>query len=181
VTWKARPTWYAGVLMRSRLEASFAQWLDHRKWNWEYEPFCFAGPRGQYLPDFRILFDDQPGTGIYVEVKPTPAMAWEARHSMMPIRETYPAARLAVVSQMNSGFGCFGSLQVGEWHNTGWPDLPDRIPGSCRCGASWIDPEFKMCVPCWKTTCMVCGVLLNPDGEGPDICETCAATAGVRQ
>lgn len=61
----ARPTVYKGIQMRSRLEADYASALDRDGETWEYEPTCFAGPDGQWLPDFRIGYD-----GIYVEVKP---------------------------------------------------------------------------------------------------------------
>lgn len=64
---KARTTMYRGVQMRSRLEADFAAFLDRGGVEWEYEPVCFAGPRGQWLPDFRVLFN---GTRIYAEIKP---------------------------------------------------------------------------------------------------------------
>jgi hypothetical protein len=62
---KGRPTLYKGIRMRSRLEAKYAAYLDLYEVPWEYEPECFAGPEGQWLPDFRY------GTGnSYVEVKP---------------------------------------------------------------------------------------------------------------
>lgn len=70
---KARPTVYKGVAMRSRLEAGFAQWLDTRGVEWEYEPCAFGSDAGQYLPDFRIkdipVRQGDPGD-LYVEVKP---------------------------------------------------------------------------------------------------------------
>jgi hypothetical protein len=53
--------------MRSRLEADYAQFLDSKSWPWTYEPQCFAGPDGQWLPDFRCLIDHNV---VYVEVKP---------------------------------------------------------------------------------------------------------------
>lgn len=64
---KARPTLYRGILMRSRLEADFAQFLDQNEADWEYEPTCFAGPTGQWLPDFRVT---RPGYHVYFEIKP---------------------------------------------------------------------------------------------------------------
>ncbi len=72
---KGRPTLYRGIQMRSRLEADFAAYLDARSaagdvgyaGGWEYEPTCFAGPQGQWLPDFRI---GPPGACWYVELKP---------------------------------------------------------------------------------------------------------------
>lgn len=77
-TWKARPTVYKGIQMRSRLEAKYAQELDKHQINWEYEPKCFADETGQYLPDFvlrGIQEDDPPpwhrhGDATYIEIKP---------------------------------------------------------------------------------------------------------------
>jgi hypothetical protein len=68
---KARPTLYKGIQMRSRLEADYAAYLDRTGGDWDYEPECFAGPRGQWLPDFRRNFPETGGTYVeYVEVKP---------------------------------------------------------------------------------------------------------------
>jgi hypothetical protein len=81
-TIKARPTTYKGIRMRSRLEASFAAYLDGLGAYWEYEPECFAAANGQWLPDFGVRFagDDcceapvgEPCDGPlphYIEVKP---------------------------------------------------------------------------------------------------------------
>lgn len=183
---QARPTMYAGVLMKSRTEASFAQWLDKRRWNWQYwertPGFCFAGPSGQYLPDFRILFYEEPSDGMFVELKPTAQHAWDARLSMMPIFDTYPNATLIVVAPYGNypdqGFHCYGFRSKDqEWMPSPqgyWPRLPERIPGPCRCGCSWIDPEYRLCEPCWRNTCFSCGgegTILY--GTGPDMCESC--------
>jgi hypothetical protein len=69
---KARPTTYKGIRMRSRLEAYFAAMLDDVfEAAWEYEPVCFAGPSGQWLPDFKIdLMGGHPEYLQYAEVKP---------------------------------------------------------------------------------------------------------------
>lgn len=71
---KARPTIYKGIEMRSRLEAGYAQWLDEVGFEWTYEPKAFASDDGQYLPDFaienvRCSWLDGPRR-VYVEVKP---------------------------------------------------------------------------------------------------------------
>lgn len=74
-TLKARPTIYKGIQMRSRLEASYAAWLDGCGFTWDYEPHVFADEKGQYLPDFRIkdfnLIGAGPIPNLYIEVKPT--------------------------------------------------------------------------------------------------------------
>lgn len=64
---KARATTYAGIKMRSRLEADYARHLDATKQTWTYEPHCFAGPHGQWLPDFGLR---SGGQLAYLEVKP---------------------------------------------------------------------------------------------------------------
>jgi len=65
---KARPTLYKGVQMRSRLEADYAAFLDRNdSYSWEYEPECFAGPDGQWLPDFH---ETGNGRDAWIEVKP---------------------------------------------------------------------------------------------------------------
>lgn len=73
---RGRPTLYRGTLMRSRLEASWAQRMDAEKdefgfadYEWEYEPVCFGGAAGQYLPDFRQRYHDLDHW-LYFEVKP---------------------------------------------------------------------------------------------------------------
>ena len=66
---QARPTVYRGIQMRSRLEATWAAWLDELgTWRWEYEPCCFADGGAQYLPDFR-LYGEGDGEPTYLEVK----------------------------------------------------------------------------------------------------------------
>ncbi len=49
-TIQAHPTWYADVLFRSRLEATWAAFFDLCGWSWEYEPLDLVG----WTPDFRI-------------------------------------------------------------------------------------------------------------------------------
>ena len=77
---RGRPTTYKGIKMRSRLEASFAQLLDSMGVTWKYEPRCYAGSTGQYLPDFliteNVFYRDAKTFAhfdglIFVEVKPT--------------------------------------------------------------------------------------------------------------
>lgn len=67
---KARPTTYKGIRMRSRLEADYAADLDRQCCRWEYEPECFAGPGGQWLPDFGSTFAAVGPLVIFDEVKP---------------------------------------------------------------------------------------------------------------
>ena len=72
---KARPTTYNGIEMRSRLEAKYAAWLDRVNIRWTYEPKCYASEAGQYLPDFELHGVHLLGVErtVFVEVKPTVA------------------------------------------------------------------------------------------------------------
>lgn len=74
---KARPTTYCGIEMRSRLEARFAAKLDSIPAfrDWLYEPRAYADRKGQYLPDFVVRWHGKSDYTTYVEVKPTPAAA----------------------------------------------------------------------------------------------------------
>lgn len=65
MTIEAKPTWYAGTVFRSRLEADWAATLDTVGVRWEYEPQTIALPSGAtYIPDFRL-----PEIGMWLEVK----------------------------------------------------------------------------------------------------------------
>jgi hypothetical protein len=64
---RSRRTFYDGIEMRSRLEAKVAAALDHKGLAWEHEGPCYATESGQYLPDFRVLLDEN--TLVYLEVK----------------------------------------------------------------------------------------------------------------
>lgn len=94
----ARPTTYRGTLMRSRLEARFAAYLDSIGKTWEYEPMAFADQYGQYLPDFAIKVrgDDGDVRRGYVEVRPTLEGARAAFDQMVIIWSSEPDAVLVV-------------------------------------------------------------------------------------
>jgi hypothetical protein len=96
--WKARPTVYAGIQMRSRLEATFAEMTDSIGVMWEYEPRAYgAKGRRQYLPDFEIWLRDGKYR-YYVEVRPTPEMGYLAMERMTVIWESEPDAGLIVTT-----------------------------------------------------------------------------------
>ena len=62
---KVLPTYYNGILFRSRLEARWAMFLDYLRvpWFYEYEGFELDGIR--YLPDFYL-----PLLECWIEIKP---------------------------------------------------------------------------------------------------------------
>ena len=61
---EARPTYYSGQLMRSKLETSYAALMDGLGISWEYEPHIFRTDLGGYVPDFRV------NGSSYLEIKP---------------------------------------------------------------------------------------------------------------
>lgn len=61
----ALPSYYAGVVFRSRTEARWACYFDGVGIAWEYEPEGVALPSGWYLPDFWL-----PTLRSWAEVKP---------------------------------------------------------------------------------------------------------------
>jgi hypothetical protein len=74
---QARPTLYKGIQMRSRLEADYAAFMDQAGWGWKYEPIVFAGPSGQWLPDFELWPESRVPS--YVELKPESWLQEDAR------------------------------------------------------------------------------------------------------
>lgn len=89
-----RPTTYKGVPMRSRLEATWAAYLDRLGLPWEYEPRCFANERGQYLPDFYVLTGRSE---VYLEVKGLLGDPVAALRRMEIVLDSEPKATLALV------------------------------------------------------------------------------------
>lgn len=67
MTVEAIPSWYAGIVFRSKLEADWAATLDRYHVPWQYEPETLTLPSGAtYIPDFWL-----PDHGIWLEVKGT--------------------------------------------------------------------------------------------------------------
>lgn len=67
MTIEAVPSWYAGTVFRSKLEADWAATLDDWRIAWQYEPETISLPSGvTYIPDFWL-----PDHGIWLEVKGT--------------------------------------------------------------------------------------------------------------
>jgi len=109
-TWKARPTTYRGIRMRSRLEAKVAQWLDESEATWEYEPRAYADEHGQYLPDFEVrLPGDDAWSHVFIEAKPTLEQALKALERVQIIWSSLPRVALMVWSDDCGIFLAFGS------------------------------------------------------------------------
>lgn len=110
--YKARPTVYKGIQMRSRLEARFAAYLDGFGRPWQYEPQCFANEDGQYLPDF--LTHDNAGTACYYEIKPTQRQCLDAIPLMRIILDSDPTAELIAMYDNDDGGFALGYVHSQE-------------------------------------------------------------------
>lgn len=140
-----RPTYYRGILMRSRLEATVAEWLDARMVKWEYEPARHSGPGGTYLPDFRLPDVHIDGTPqvLHLEVKPLrldrqPPGEWVGPllKSMEWIWQAEPQARLAVTSPHDD---TYWRLPI-TWQTPGGWKLIDGLWVRCeRCHWTGIE------------------------------------------
>lgn len=138
---RGRQTIYKGITMRSRLEASFAAWLDGQEWSWVYEPQCFADSTGQYLPDFAM---NEGSKAYYFEIKPPTADTSAALLKMHVIRSSEPTAALTVVvptgTYPNQKWATAGSCDPDHpcAHCLGTPFRDARtIPNADRTVAGW--------------------------------------------
>lgn len=170
---KARPTIYKGIHMRSRLEARFAGFLDESKFRWQYEPRCFAGSGGQYLPDFLLHhvlvgLDGAPPAhrSVYVEVKPTFDLARGVIDRMRVIWESDPAALLLAWAP---------GIEVPEpVDDTVAKLFPGHAPTCDVAGVLWTPWHFGMRAHTmtWRL-CVDCGpMLLEVAAIGP--CPNCS-------
>jgi hypothetical protein len=114
---KARPTIYKGIRMRSRLEASYAQYLDSHGVPWEYEPMAFASELGQYLPDF-AKWPDDPNRRMFVEVKPSALVVDEVLERMHIILASEPEVGLQISHRAEYGpwrlVSCYAGMGCGK-------------------------------------------------------------------
>jgi hypothetical protein len=78
---QAIETQYRGYRMRSRLEARWAVFFDSLGIQWRYESEGFNVNGRPYLPDFFLSYGPggQPGWGFWVEIKPIPLTAEQAK------------------------------------------------------------------------------------------------------
>lgn len=158
-TFKARTTYYNGIKMRSRLEASYAQGiLDGRvrkllpMTSWEYEPCCFANEHGQWLPDFVIRDIGPNGMNMYIEVKPLNWLCGDRKddldHLMLRMSAVWAAEPRAVAAidfaewpvasdNMQPRISRSGrGTERGRWLLT----IPKAMPGLA---IQWADPKAR--------------------------------------
>ncbi len=116
-TIQAHPTYYADVLFRSRLEATWAAFFDLCGWSWEYEPLDLRG----WTPDFRITLQSlvSGNKTVLAEVKPYYTIDGFTDHACMkhqPISEiallgNNPEVTFIAVSEGVIGYWVRGSTE----------------------------------------------------------------------
>lgn len=143
----ARPTIYKGIEMRSRLEARWAAAFDAELeeerlgglpgCEWEYEPFCFAGAGGQYLPDFRVR--GCMGGVRYYDVKGKISDPLPFMERMEIILESEPDAELHLIEGPPWGWdGDYTMAMASDGCHHYWT----RVEGFDGCRwLVWVDHE----------------------------------------
>lgn len=154
---KAIPTTFAGVRMRSRLEARWAAFFSACGWRWTYEPFDAEG----WTPDFTL---HMPTGEIYVEVKPTLTRRVISIFNEVaaPLVESVGAKALIVGSSplmdrhrdgavIGHGIDCSGDRPL--WST--W-EADDIVIGTCG-GGGCRSGVVGMSTQNMGWTCWVCG------------------------
>lgn len=93
-TIKPIKTEYAGVVFRSRLEATWAAFFDLMGWKWDYEPIDLDG----WSPDFILRGSD--GMEVFVEVKPVTQidqLSGVGKYISGPVSKDVPLSNCLVV------------------------------------------------------------------------------------
>jgi hypothetical protein len=136
----AIPTQHRGVLMRSRLEARWADLLDRAGLAWEYEPQVIRLGRGRgggYLPDFWL-----PEQRAWLEVK---GPHWE---------------RFEKTRSLARRLGSDGLVLVGTANGVCWRvPVQGRAPGVevhlgvCRCGTAALGVPVRGLLACRAAYC----------------------------
>ena len=132
-----KPTKYAGILFRSRLEARWAVFFDALGISWEYEPETFlvdnwwsadspasdecsgplnAGPvKIQYTPDFRIGIDAEPHPDYHLEVNEDGTFVTPDHRLLSVYAEVKPtnAAVYASALKISASIEFYGPLGAG--------------------------------------------------------------------
>lgn len=155
---KAIPTMHAGVVFRSRLEATWALFLDHLEEPWQFEAEAFELPSGKYLPDLLL-----PRLDIWLEIKPKAPSEREKRLCLELCNATEQKVVLA--------FGPFGvwmdPKRAVHYQPTALAYVPMPGPDGLHC----VGPDERF----WPCLCPVCEKFgLEFEGRGARICgETC--------
>jgi hypothetical protein len=139
---RALPTWYGGICFRSKLEASWAKYLDSIGVKWIYEPQGYELSSGAwYLPDFYL-----PEADAYLEVKGQlddesfQKGSCFARDIGKPVHFALPMGEMAV---------CYEDEEAYRWEID---EVGNYMISRChKCGRVWIKPLWDY----WG--CSFCG------------------------
>lgn len=110
-TIQAHPTYYADVLFRSRLEATWAAFFDLCGFPWEYEPLDLKG----WTPDFRLTLTSIISKDLVVlaEVKPYYSLDDFTDHACMRHKPTSEIALLGNNPEVT--FIAASGTVIGDW------------------------------------------------------------------
>jgi hypothetical protein len=146
---KAIPTYYSGILYRSRLEACWAAFFTQLGVVFDYELDAYELPSGNYLPDFYLHGVDR---GTWVEIKP-----------FQPIEMAYKLCGELAAATGHGAYLVWGSpiSVVNDVATQRWPYFGWRM-GDDYCA----EEGYRFCIcPRCKTLC------LSLDGNGETGCD----------
>ena len=140
-TGSSKPTLYAGVAFKSRLESKWAFFFDHHDLDWVYEPYQLVLSDGTiYLPDFYL-----PQLRSWFEVKgqPTP----ENLAKPVALWQTVAAVGQRVVVGVSEG-----EVAVLHRHDDGASSTAGAIVRCSACQSVWFanpyDRDAGRCPHC---------------------------------
>ena len=189
------PEWYKGIRFRSRLEVTYAKFLDAHRINWSYEPEGFELSGVRYLPDFHLpdiktILEVKGILDEHDEAKLAALVPVAARLGILtilgipgrPVRFKLcrPTPAMERIAQHDEGWAEVCSW---DWHTAS--DISDDI-AMVRCAScqSWYFIESSMS---WQ--CTACDTyegngtfdLVHPGSEGWTChdCPDCGVSGGM--
>ncbi len=156
------PTIYKGYQFRSRVEATWAAFMDQLGWKREYEPFDLGG----YIPDFVITGKRE----IIVEVKHSTLINDLAEHEAKI--EDSGWKKDAIIVGATPIFDCQGPgwMPLGEYGQ--YCQFGDGITGEMNYGLWWAYGLWFRCAGCHmisffhEEASYACPLCLKHDGDG---------------
>jgi predicted nuclease of restriction endonuclease-like RecB superfamily len=120
---------YQGQKFASKAERDFAEWMDHWKITWMYEPesFKYVLPDRKYTPDFRVARND--GSYFYVEFKGwlrpedrTKMKAFKLSHPDIDVRFVFLKANKLITKNSKTTYSAWAEQHGFKWAENEIPD-----------------------------------------------------------
>jgi hypothetical protein len=175
-SYESRPTFYNGVLFRTRLEARWACFFDLAAWEWDYEPIDLVG----WTPSFRVEFPcshtDCPSSHVLlVDVKPfyhiSDFTGMRCMDFSFGIYESPDGSIETIPANASAAFGIHP--EVSQW------DMSHGAGGGTESIKRWVDGDVR---ELWNTAGNILRGLTYVDAyQGPSQSHCSATVATVHK